>query len=503
MREIRHSQMKLGEVAVSQIPLDTKSRDEIPKLLMGLQYIYCTHEIRTQVFSILEEIMPKEKSKKDGRPGMDLWNILVLGTIRLNCDWDYDKLREMADNHKTLRQMLGHGMDDEGKRYPLQTLKDNVSFLTPEILDRINRVVVQSGHKLVRKKKDGSLRGRCDSFVVETDVHYPTDINLLFDAMRKVIHLIGVLCAEVGITGWRQSEHHIRTVKKGYRKAQQCKRSTSADEARQEERKRLIVKAHEDYVALSRGLVDRAEVTLVEIRKKSRGIKMEALVLEIEGFIRHARRQMEQITRRVVQEEKVGHEEKVFSLFEPHTEWISKGKAGVPQELGLRVGIVEDQYQFILHHLVMEKETDDKVAVRMIRKTKENFSELAMCSFDKGYHSSGNRIELGQILERVILPKKGRLTVKEKEVESSEVFVRMRRRHSAVESAIHGLENHGLGVCRDHGIEGFKRYVGLAVLGRNIQRLGHIIQQRALKLQMRREKANVKFRLLCVQRKAA
>jgi hypothetical protein len=131
---------------------------------------------------------------------MDLWNILVLGTIRLNCAWDYDKLREMANNHKTLRQMLGHGIEEDDKQYPLQTLKDNVSLLTPAVLDRINQVVVQSGHKLVRKKKDEGLRGRCDSFVVETDVHYPTDINLLLDAVRKVIRLIGVLCSGAGMT---------------------------------------------------------------------------------------------------------------------------------------------------------------------------------------------------------------------------------------------------------------------------------------------------------------
>ncbi len=501
MRQVQHFQMKLGEVGVSQIRLDTQSRDEIPKLMMGLQYIYCTPEIRAQVFSILEEMVPKKTSKKNGRLGMDLWNILVLGTIRLNCDWDYDKLREMADNHRTLRQMLGHGFDDENKRYPLQTLKDNVSLLTPEILDRINRVVVQSGHKLVRKKKDEGLRGRCDSFVVETDVHYPTDINLLLDAMRKVIHLMGVLCSEVGMTAWRQSGHNIRMVKRAYRKAQQMKRSTSQETAKKVERERLIVEAHEDYVALSKDFVSKAEGTLAEIRGKGTGIKTEAILLGIEGFIKHARRQMDQITRRVVHGERIPHDEKVFSLFEPHTEWISKGKAGVPQELGLRVGIVEDQHQFILHHRVMEKETDDKVAVLMIRETKESFPELRLCSFDKGYHSPANRIELGQMLERVILPKKGRLTLKEKEVEGSEAFICMKRRHSAVESAIHALENHGLDRCPDEGIDGFKRYVALAVLGRNIQRLGHLIQQKELKKQVRRE--NAKFRQFCTQRKAA
>lgn len=491
MRKVQHTQMKLGELEISKIRLDTKSRDEIPKLLMGLKYIYCTPEIREKVFAILEDIIPQKTSKENGRTGMDLWNILVMGTIRLNCDWDYDKLKEMANNHKTLRQMLGHGIEDDDKEYALQTLKDNVSLLTPEVLDRINQVVVQSGHKLVCKKKDEGLRGRCDSFVVETDVHFPTDSNLLFDAVRKVIRLIGLLCSEAGMTSWRQSQHNILTVKRAYRKVQQIRRSTSQDEAKKAERELLIVEAHQEYVTLAKGFVDKAEGTIVEIRGKGFEIKTESSLLEIEGFIKHARRQMDQITRRVVQGETIPHEEKVFSIFEQHTEWISKGKAGVPQELGLRVCIVEDQYQFILHQLVMEKETDDKVAVPMIRKTQESFPELKMCSFDKGYHSPANRAELGQMLEKAILPKKGRLTLTEKEVESSEEFISMKRSHSAVESAINALENHGLDMCPDHGIFGFKRYVALAVLSRNIQNLGHIIQQKEIKRQARRDKAKL------------
>jgi hypothetical protein len=58
----------------------------------------------------------------------------------------------MADNHQTLRQMLGHGMEDETTKYPLQTIIDNVSMFTPEILNRINEIVVKAGHKLVKKK---------------------------------------------------------------------------------------------------------------------------------------------------------------------------------------------------------------------------------------------------------------------------------------------------------------------------------------------------------------
>ncbi len=87
---------------------------------------------------------------------------------------------------------------------------------------------------------------------------------------------------------------------------------------------------------------------------------------------------------------------------------------------------------------------------------------------------------LGRVLDGVILPKKGKLSEKDKEREHSEEFVDARRKHSAVESAINALENHGLDRCRDHGIHGFKRYVSLAILARNIQIIGHIEQQKAL-----------------------
>lgn len=202
----------------------------------------------------------------------------------------------------------------------------------------------------------------------------------------------------------------------------------------------------------------------------------------------HARRQIDQIRRRVVLGEKIPHREKVFSIFEEHTEWISKGKAGVPQELGLRVCILEDRYGFILHHHVMQKQTDDKVTLQMVREAKKRFPGLASCSFDKGFYSPPNRKELQETLDLVILPKKGKLSLHDKQVESSEAFVQGKRKHSAVESAINALEVHGLDRCPDQGVDGFDRYVALAVLSRNLQILGYKIQQKKIKSNKRIEK---------------
>jgi IS5 family transposase len=204
MRKIFNPQMKIGETAIANIQLDLRSRDEIPKLLRGLQAIYCNQELRDPVFEALAELIPPHIDPSNGRKGMDLWKVFVLGTLRLNCKWDYDKLQDIANNHDTLRQMLGHGRMDSNYYYALQTLKDNISLFTPEVADKINQVVVLYGQKVAGKKETDKLSGSCDSFVVKTNVHFPTDINLLFDAIRKMIILIMRICGHMDISDWNQ-----------------------------------------------------------------------------------------------------------------------------------------------------------------------------------------------------------------------------------------------------------------------------------------------------------
>ena len=481
--------MEFWKKDIANIEFDLQSRDEIPKLLMGLQYIYHTAPIREKVFKVLKQIVPK-KSHENGRPGMDLWKILVLGTLRLNCNWDYDKVQQMANNHHKLRQMLGHSETDFDSNYALQTIRDNIVLLTPPILDQINQVVVKAGHSIITTTKDHQLRGSCDSFVVETDVHYPTDTNLLFDGMRKMISLIAIICSEIGITAWRQSHLNITKIKRILRVIQRLKRSTSKDEAKKQKRDQLIVSEHQNYIHVCQGFVLKAKETIRILRELGiLSISQDLRLSTVEQYIRHAQRQIDQIRGRVVLGEKIAHEEKVFSIFQPHTEWISKGKAGVPQELGLKVCVLKDQYGFLLHHRVMQQQTDDKVVVAIVQEAKDRFENLVGCSFDKGFYSPDNQRELANILDYVILPKKGRLSAKDKEIEQTEEFVESRRKHSAVESCINALENHGLDRCRDHGLHGFKRYVALSILARNIQILGHLIQQKELKKQKRRKAA--------------
>ena len=104
----------------------------------------------------------------------------------------------------------------------------------------------------------------------------------------------------------------------------------------------------------------------------------------IENYQGYGLRQLDQVRRRLLDGETIAHEEKVFSIFEPHTRWIVKGKAGVPVELGLPVCILEDQHQFVLHHKILWQGSDVDVAVPMVKETQARFSDVRMVSFDKG-----------------------------------------------------------------------------------------------------------------------
>ena len=482
MRIVLTPQLQIGQVDIARIPIDITSRDDIPMILLGLQHIYATEPLRERVFKILEEVIPYKSADEQGipvavasnkgRPGMDQWVILVLGTLRLGLNADYDRIQELANQHRTLRLMLGQSLFDEDQIYHLQTLKDNLKLFTPAIMARINTEVIQSGYELLDEDIHALIRGRCDSFVLKTDVHFPTDINLLYDAIRTLIRVCVDWSRAYELPGWRQHQYNLSQFKRQYRKIQKLHHSNSKDDTKKQARATLIREAHQTYIELAQVYLDRVSGSYDCLRNSHQ--VPETRLLELNTFSQHAERQIDQIKRRVIQDEVIPHDEKVFSLFQAHTEWISKGKAGVPVELGLRVCIMEDNHGFILHHQVMQKETDDKVAVRMVKDTQDKFPAFNACSFDKGFHSPDNQRVLKENLKQVVLPKKGKLSKADKAREYTDEFIQARKQHSAVESAINALQVHGLNKCLDHGIDGFERYAALAVLSRNIQKVGAI-----------------------------
>ena len=319
---------------------------------------------------------------------------------------------------------------------------------------------MESGHTVVGKKPGEPLRGRCDSFVAETDVHYPTDVNLLQDAMLCMHRHAGPLGSKHKVLKWRQWQKLQKTLIEKFNKIRKIRRASRKD-----------IKA---YLKFCAELIGRVKALLLELATK--GVSPQK-INKIIYFVMHAVRQIDQTNRRLLKGETIPQNEKVFSIFETHTRWISKGKAGRPVELGVPVCIIEDQYQFLLHHEVMWTGSDVDFAVPIVEITKELFPDLCAVSFDRGFHSPANRARLDEVLVDNVLPKKGRLSKADREHEQGETFVAMRRQHPAVESAINNLEHRGLDRVRSKGRKGFARTVALAVVALNVHGLGRVLRQ--------------------------
>ena len=162
MRQRFEQQTVMGITPIGEVKFPLRSRDELPPVLKALQYIFITPELNEKILQLMEEKVCSDK-KKTGRKGMDLWHILVLGVVRHTLNANWDRMEHIANYDRLLRQVLGiHteliGMEE--KEFAYQTIVDNVSFMDETLLEQINQIVAEHGHKLFKKKKKSSLNSR-------------------------------------------------------------------------------------------------------------------------------------------------------------------------------------------------------------------------------------------------------------------------------------------------------------------------------------------------------
>ena len=218
--------------------------------------------------------------------------------------------------------------------------------------------------------------------------------------------------------------------------------------------------------------------TVTEVNEYEPDVLSMARIAEIKVFIERSEHVCGTARRRVLQGESVPNEDKLFSIFEPHTQLYKRGKAGQPVQFGRLVLIYEDAAGFISHHHIMPRDAQDQdVVVQQTRTLQDRLQDrIEEASFDRGFHSPGNQTQLAEIIEHVCLPKPGRQQAVQQAETASVKFHRARRRHPGVESAIGALQSgNGLVRCRDGTEVGLARYVALAVLGRNLHALGKLL----------------------------
>ena len=469
MRKHYERQRKFDCSPIAEVSLNFECRDEIIPVLAGLQHVYTDQQLRRTVVKLVAEDLNQDTRRDVGRKGMDDWQVVVLAAVRLGCDFDYDKLQDQVENHHALPGILGIGQWDDADGFSYRRIRDTICQLKPETLAKINHVIVRAGQQL---HGEASQSVRADSFVVETDIHYPTESGLIWDGVRKFVPLCVKLAAELGLDGWRQSKHLSKKIKELAKNISRISASKNAH------KKDALESRYSDLLDRMGLLIARAKTVQETAEIDGNSIEVFALARQLQTWIELTEQVCDTARRRVLLGETVPNCDKLFSLFETHTQLYRRGKPGVPNQFGRLVLVFEDGAGFISHyHLMARDALDADVIVEQAREAQElHRGEIETASFDRGFYSPENETALSNIFADPCLPPRHPLQYAEKLSNASVRFRQARMRHSGVESAIGAMQRgNGMERCRDRSELGFERYFGLAVLGRNIHTLGKLL----------------------------
>ena len=332
----------------------------------------------------------------------------------------------------------------------------------------------------MKKKEEEKLIVCADTYALEVNVHFPTDLNLLWDSIRKVISVFIWLSLNYNLKGWRKEKEWRRKLKGLFRVSARVHKGGGKNK---DIRLKAIVSA---YLNLSKSLLNRSLSSIEELTKNGIvDIKLTAKLIELDHYKKMLIKHIDLVERRIIKEETIPASEKLVSIFETHTEWLQKGKSGRKGvEFGHNMLIASDQFQFIVYHKVIEKVADVDLTEETVDELYKRYPNLLYSiSFDKGFSSKKVKkvIESSGKVEKLILPKRGKRNQEERDEENNKEFKKLKNKHSRVESDINRLEHNGLNTCPDKGLENFKRYASIGVLSYNLHNLGRILIKQEMK----------------------
>jgi IS5 family transposase len=280
------------------------------------------------------------------------------------------------------------------------------------------------------------------------------------------------LANAIGEFGWRQGKHLHKRIRKQIRTIAKISASKSPHV------KDGLASAYARLLDRTSKILDRAKQLQKQGASHSSLLETYLLAEQLKHWIELTEQVCDTAYRRVILQEKVPNSEKLFSLFETHTQLYRRGKAGTPNQFGRQVLVFEDGAGFISHHHLMDRELGDAdVIVEQTRKAQaKHQGKIQTASFDRGFYSEDNEQQLATIVEEPCLPPRHPKQYAERLKAASVEFRNSRQRHPGIESAIGALQSgNGLKRCRDHSEIGFERYLSLAILGRNIHVLGKLL----------------------------
>jgi len=415
------------------------------------------------------------KRARTGREGLRAVQVLrsfVLWRIK---DWPYRELRDRIADGYTLRQFTGFG---SGKVAKADAFQRSFARLRPETVRRLNQVVLDA---IIKLGLEDARQVRVDTMVVETNIHYPTDSTLLWDGVRVLSRLMHHGLAELLPAALVGVPNRTRRAR---RRMQEIVRMRD----RKGKRRRAWQRKYADLLSVTAEVVTQARAAATAAQATAlndplKKILIDALCQQIAHYARLTERVIDQTRRRVFAGETVAAGDKLYSIFEPHTDLIKRGKARKPVEFGHKVFLAESRCGFITDYRVLDGNPVDSDQVQpSLTHHQQHFGQrLDLYAGDRGFDSASARAaaDKAQVVRLCIPQRGGQLSAERAQEQRSRSFKQGQRFRAGIEGTISVLmRGRGMNRCRLSGRERFEMFVGAAVLAINLMRLAALLTGR-------------------------
>jgi IS5 family transposase len=415
-------------------------------------------------------------SRTRGRRGYSAEVVVRLLILKHARNWSYAVLEREVRANLIYRKFTRIGF---AKMADAKTMGKWGPAVGPDVIKQIHERIVS-----IAKEKDiaeGS-KMRVDTTVVETNIHYPTDSSLLGDGVRvltRVMKKVTKIAGEVGA----KLRDRTRSVK--YR-VMEIGRAARAKGAQGKEK---LQKAYANLLNSTSRVVGQAKRFAREIvngtkraTSASGQVALEGLKGQLEEMIPRVRQVIAQTKARIFHGE-TRSEGKIFSLFEPSTEIIRKGKAGKPNEFGKLIKLQEAENQIVIDYEVYDHRPSDRDLLIPAIETHEAVLGRTprLVAADAGFYSAKNEAAAkAKGVKRVCVPNRSSKSVARRREQKKRWFRNGQKWRTGCEGRISVIKRrHGLTRCRYKGESGMKRWVGLGVIADNLISMGNAMAKQA------------------------
>ena len=398
----------------------------------------------------------------NGRPSTPVEVILRMIVVKHLYDWSYEETEHWVADSLILRQfcrVYTHPVPDD------TTLNRWANLIRPAtlhtLLDHVTKLAKQL--KVTRGRKL-----RLDSTVVETNIRYPTDSRLLADGVRVVSRLLKQSRAVLGEAADTLGDAFRSRTRSAQRHLQ---RIYTAVRQRGEEAGERVMRGYRDLVRVTQASLDQMGRvrTVLEQTTSKQAANLRRQMDHYQALIEKV---IDQTQQRVFDGKSVPAEDKVVSLFEPHTDIIQRGRIGQPVEFGRKLWLGEVEGGIVTEYRILEgNPPDSEPVLASLAHHRAVFGKSPnLLAGDRGTYSPDNeRQAKAQGVKHVVLPRKGGTSQERKEYERQPWFRAGRRWRTGIEGRISVLKRrHGLDRCLYHGDDGMERWAGWGIISHNL-----------------------------------